>query len=146
MSGMLLVRLVWFVGALLWGAIFTFVDISVHRSPLAADSPSWLLWSYEHAAVLLSAILWFVLQLWNWRVDAVLGTPFAAFKTSFWSRVVFCGALVLALGLGSAVVRQAVGQPAFPPISLDWLFLPFAAVALAYVTAPRQVQFEKANG
>ncbi len=146
MSGMLLIRCYWFVGVLIWGAVFTFVDIAVHRSPLPVGTADWLLTAYEHAAVLLTGLAFLAMQLRNWRLDAALGTPFVAFKTSFLSRLVFCTALVAAVGLGSAAMRVMVGQPAFPPISAAWLYLPLAAVAFTFLTAPRQVQHERQNG
>jgi len=146
MSGMLLIRSLWVVGVTIWGAVFTFVDIAVHRSPLPAGTASPLLWAYEHAAVLLTMVVWFLLQLMNQRNEAALGTPFIAFKAPFASRLIFCSLLVAAVGVGSAAMRLADGQPAFPPITVAWLFIPFATVALTFLMTPRQVQLERQNG
>jgi hypothetical protein len=136
MSGITAFRIQWIVGFLLWGAIFTFIDIAVRRVEFTSADPAWLQWAVRNAAVLLTVVAYAFLVWRNRRLEPVLGVTFVAFTGGLVGRIVFVSLLILAAGVGAAGVRLLVGQPAFPPLGPKYLFLLVAIAGLVWVMSP----------
>ncbi len=138
MSGITAFRIQWIVGFLLWGAVFTFVDVAARRTEFGADDPLWLQWSVENAAVALT-VLAFIFLLWrNRRLTPVLGATFFAFTGPVTARALFVILLIWAAALGAVSVRLLMGQPAFPALGPRYLLVLLGIAGMLWAMSPQE--------